>query len=234
MATKKECINLVRYSCILTSFIDCYFMRIIVVYLLAEGITPWVAVSIPIVMEFSRISSRGIKPIVQFALKIDYKKFHIFHMIAFFVLGIIISQCTSVYTIYLFTLIAGTFSGIKYSTVTKFNTSNKEFEPYCFIEEERASVIGGTLGLIVSQIVYDFSPIAYVLGYIVLIILGTFLSLFLKHIPVKDAVVPIKDEEILDGKEKKKTILVAVLFAMLAGLWCVGIRRFFRTSTSNK
>ena len=45
-------------------------------------------------------------------------------------------------TIYLFTLISGTLSGIKYSSRTKMNTQNKEYEPYCFIEEERSQVIG--------------------------------------------------------------------------------------------
>ena len=53
-----------------------------------------------------------------------------------------LSQCRNVYTIYLFTLISGTLSGIKYSSRTKMNTQNKEYEPYCFIEEERSQVIG--------------------------------------------------------------------------------------------
>jgi len=226
MATKKEHVNLVRWSCILTAFTDYYFMKIIVVYLLAQGVTPWVAVSIPIVMEFARIGSRGINFIVNLALKLNYKKYHIFHLIAFLLLGLIISQCTSVYTIYFFTLVSGVLSGIKHSTVTKFNTSNKKYEPYCFIEEERASVIGGTLGLIVSQLVYDFSPIAYVLGYVILIILGTFLSLFLKDIPVEDVMIQIDDEKILDKKEKKNTVFVSLLFAILAGCWCLGLGAF--------
>ena len=84
----------------------------------------------------------GVKPIAKIALKVDYKKYHIFHLIAFLCLGIIISQCRNVYTIYLFTLISGTLSGIKYSSRTKMNTQNKEYEPYCFIEEERSQVIG--------------------------------------------------------------------------------------------
>ena len=76
-------------------------------------------------------------------------------MIAFLCLGIIISKCRSIYTIYLFTLISGTLSGIKYSSITKMNTQNKEYEPYCLIEEERTNVIGGTLGLLISQFIYD-------------------------------------------------------------------------------
>ena len=107
----------------------------------------------------------GVKPIAKFALKVDYKKYHIFHLIAFLCLGIIISQCRNVYTIYLFTLISGTLSGIKYSSITKMNTQNKEYEPYCFIEEERSQVIGGTLGLLASQFIYDISPRIYIMGY---------------------------------------------------------------------
>ena len=134
MATKKDYINLIRWSCIIDSFNNHYFIRIIVIYLLSQNVTPWVAVSIPIVLEFARLISRGFNPIVKFALKVDYKKYHIFHLIAFLTLGIIISQCRSVYTIYFFTLISGTLSGIKYSSITNMNTQNKEYEAYCFIE----------------------------------------------------------------------------------------------------
>ncbi len=142
MNTKKQYINLIRLSCIIDSFNDHYFIRVIVLYLLSQNVTPWIAVSIPVVLDFARLISRGIKPIAKLALKVDYKKYHIFHLIAFLILGIIISQCRSVYTIYLFTLISGILTGMKKSTVTKINTQNKEFEPFCFIEEERSQVIG--------------------------------------------------------------------------------------------
>ena len=79
MATKKDYINLIRWSCIIDSFNNHYFIRIIVLYLLAQNVTPWIAVSIPIVLEFARLISRGFKPIVKLALKVDYKKYHIFH-----------------------------------------------------------------------------------------------------------------------------------------------------------
>ena len=158
MATKKDYINLIRWSCIIDSFNNHYFIRIIVLYLLSQNVTPWIAVSIPIVLEFARLLSRGIDCIAKFALTLDYKKYHIFHLIAFLFLGLIIARCRNVYTIYFFTLISGTLSGIKYSTITKMNTQNKEYEPYCFIEEERSQVIGGALGLITSQFIYDLNP----------------------------------------------------------------------------
>lgn len=222
MATKKDYINLIRWSCIIDSFTNFYFIRIIVIYLLSQNVTPWVAVSIPIVLEFARLISRGFKPIAKFALKVDYKKYHIFHLISFLCLGIIISGCRSVYTIYLFTLISGTLSGIKHSTITKMNTQNKEYEPYCFIEEERSQVIGGTLGLLISQFVYDISPKLYLLGYLVLIVIGTFLSMLLRRIPDEDDMESIDNHKGLDKKSKKNTIIVTSLFGILAGFWCMG------------
>ena len=222
MATKKDYINLIRWSCIIDSFTNFYFIRIIVIYLLSQKVIPWVAVSIPIVLEFARLISRGVKPIAKFALKVDYKKYHIFHLIAFLCLGIIISQCRSVYTIYLFTLISGTLSGIKYSSRTKMNTQNKEYEPYCFIEEERSQVIGGTLGLLVSQFIYDINSKIYIIGYAILIVVGVILSLLLKKIPEEDVMKSFDKNRILDKKSKKDTILVTSLFGILAGFWCMG------------
>ena len=222
MATKKDYINLIRWSCIIDSFTNHYFIRIIVIYLLSQNVTPWIAVSIPIVLEFARLISRGFKPIVKFALKVDYKKYHIFHLIAFLCLGFIISQCRSVYTIYLFTLISGTLSGIKYSSITKMNTQNKEYEPYCFIEEERSQVIGGTLGLLASQFIYDINPTLYLFGYLILIVIGTLLSMLLKRVPAEDVMESIDENKVLDKKSKNNTILVTSLFAILAGFWCMG------------
>lgn len=226
MATKKKYINLIRWSCILDSFNNHYFIRIIVIYLLSQNVEPWVAVSIPIVLEFARLISRGVKPIVKFALKVDYKKYHIFHLIAFLCLGIIISQCKNVYIIYLLTFISGTLSGIKYSTITKMNTQNKRYEPYCFIEEERSQVIGGTLGLLVSQFIYDINPKIYLLGYIVLIVLGVLFSSLLKNIPNEDIMKPIDEKIVLDKKNRNNTVIVTILFAAIAGFWCMALGGF--------
>ncbi|MBP3707279.1 MAG: hypothetical protein J6J36_01545 [Clostridia bacterium] len=222
MATKKEYINLIRWSCIIASFTDYYFFRIIVLYLLSQSVTPWVAVSIPIVLEFAKLISRGFGFIAKFSLKVDYKKYHVFYLIAFLVLGIIISQCRSIYTIYIFTTISGILSGIKEQIVTRLSTSNKDYESYCFIEEERAQVMGGTLGLIVSQFIFDYSHKLYILGYVVLIIVGTVLNLFLKNIKECDVMIPINEEVKLNKKDRNNTIIVALLYGIIAGLWCMG------------
>lgn len=221
MTLKKDYINLIRWSCILDSFIEHYFIRSIVLYLLSKGVTPWVAVSIPIILEFARLISRGFKPIAKLSLGLDYKKYHIFHLIAFLSLGIIISQCKSVYTIYLFTIISGILTGIKHSTITKLNTTNKEFESYCFIEEERSQVIGGVLGLIISQYIYDYNMKLYIIGYFILIIIGTILSLFLKEVKIDDNMKKIESKLDLNKIEKKNIIISTTLFGIIVGLWCI-------------
>lgn len=222
MITKKDYINLLRWSVIIDSFNYHYFIRIIVLYLLAQNVTPWIAVSIPVVLQFATLISRGFKPIVKFAIKVNYKKYHIFNLVAFLILGLLISQCKSVYTIYLLTLIAGVLAGIKDSSITKIDTQNKEYEPYCFIEEERDRVIGATLGLVTSQFIYDFNPLMYLVGYILLIIIGTMLSFMIKNIPSEDVMESIDETKPLDKKSRNNTILVTTLFGILAGFWCMG------------
>lgn len=226
MSSKKDYINLIRWSCIIDSFTNFYFMRSIVLYLLAQNVTPWIAVSIPIVLEFARLISRGFSFLVKLALKVDYKKYHIFHLIAFLLLGLIISQCRSVYTIYGFTIISGILSGIKYSSITKLNTSNKDYESYCFIEEERSQVIGGTLGLIISQFIFDYNKKIYIIGYIFLIIVGTLLSSLLNNVKTNDVMTPISQEKELTKNDKKSTIIITSLFGILAGCWCMGLGGF--------
>lgn len=222
MSTKKDYINLIRWSCIIDSFTRHYFIRIIVIYLLSQNVTPWIAVSIPIVLEFARLISRGFNPIIKFALKVDYKKYHIFHLIAFILLSLLISQSRNIYSLYFFTLLSGVLSGIKFSSITKINTQNKEYEPYCFIEEERANVVGGTLGLIISQFIYDINSKLYLFGFIILLVIGTLLSLLLNNVVEEDIMEPLEETKELDKESKKNTILVTTLFALLAGFWCIG------------
>lgn len=226
MATKKDYLNLIRWSCIIDYFTRYYFIRIIVIYLLNQGVTPWVAVSIPIVLEFSRLISRGFNFIAKFALKVDFKNYHIFHLLSTLVLGVIISQCRSVFTIYFFTIISGFLSGIRNSTLTKLNTQNKEYEPYCFIEEERSAIIGSTLGLLISQFIYDINPLLYFIGLVVLTVIGIICSLFLKRVPNEDIMEPVDNDEVIDEKSKKNLVLTTSLYAILVGFWCLGLGGF--------
>ena len=160
-------LNLIRRTVIGNSFLLQYFIKIVVVYMLANNVIAWVAVSIPVVLEFSKMLSRGFKKIINIAINTNYKKYHLIYLLVMSLIFIIISQSHNIIIIYLFTIILGFISGINDSCVTRINTSNKQYESYCLIEEERSSVIGATLGLIISQILYDFNPLIYVLGFVI-------------------------------------------------------------------
>ena len=222
MSSKKQFINIIRWSTIIDSFANNYFLRSIVLFLLANNVTPWIAVSIPIVLEFARMISRGFKFIFKIALNIDYKKFHIFYLFTFLIMCFLLTKCESVYTIYPLVIIMGFISGTNESCKTAINTSNEEYESYCFIEEERANVIGVTLGLIVGQFIYDFNKTAYILGYFVILIIGIVISLFIKNIKISDySKFEINTEKNLSSKEKRQTFLVGSLFGIFGGLWCM-------------
>ena len=145
-------INVIRRTVIGNSFLLQYFLKMVVVYMLANNVMTWVAVSIPVVLEFSKMLSRGFKKIINIAINTNYKRYHLIYLLIISLIFLIISQSHNIVIIYSLTIILGFLSGINDSCVTRINTSNKKYEAYCLIEEERSSVIGATLGLIVSQI----------------------------------------------------------------------------------
>ena len=220
---KKKYLNIVRLSSFLQHFLMAYFIKMVVVYLLKNDVTPWIAVSIPVVLEFSRMISRAFKKIVAFSIKADYRKIHIFHFVSFTLLIVLISQCRSVYTIYLFTILAGFITGVRACSATRLITSNQEYESYGFIEDERASVIGLTLGYILSQSIYDFSPLIYILGYVVIGVISIILCLCIKDVPKNDVMEPLNDYNTLTKTQKNNALIVTILFGILAGLWCISL-----------
>lgn len=220
---KKNYLNLIRISSFLHHFLIAYFVKIMVVYMLENGVTPWVAVSVPVVLEFSRMMARCFKSVIKIALKIDFKKIHIFHFVSFTFLALVISQCRSVYAIYLFTIIAGVITGIKGSSVTKLNTSNKEYESYCLMEDERFGIIGLTLGYVISQFVYDISSLLYIISYFVIGVVGIVISLFIHDVPNSDCMISYDECEELTSSEKKSFLIVSLLFGFIAGFWCMSL-----------
>lgn len=216
-------INVIRRTVIGNSFLLQYFLKIVVVYMLANNVTTWVAVSIPVVLEFSKMLSRGFKKIINIAINTNYKKYHLIYLLVISLIFIIISQSHNVIIIYLFTIILGFISGINDSCVTRINTSNKQYESYCLIEEERSSVIGATLGLIISQILYDFNPSIYVLGFV---IFGMCIFILNSNIPniesTDDCMKSIDNDKPLSKKEKKKIYIVTILYGIEVGAWCMG------------
>lgn len=224
----KSYINVIRRTVISNSFLLQYFLKIVVIYLLSHNVTTWIAVSIPVVLEFSKMLSRGFKKIMNIAVKINYKKYYLIYILISTILFFIISQSHSIYIIYFLTIILGFLSGINNSCITKIDTSNKEYEPYCLMEEERSSVIGATLGLIVSQILYDIHPNLYIIGFI---IFG--LSIFIINLTIpnmdetNDVMESIDDTEELSIDEKKNIIIVSTLYALITGAWCIGINAYY-------
>ncbi len=227
VVTKKEYLSLIRYSCFMNAFINYYFLRMIVIYQLSNNVTTWVAVSIPIVFEFALMISRAMPALVEFASKVNYKKYHIFHLISFTLLGFMLTIFKDVYIIYFLTIIMGILTGMKYTSSTRLSVSNKKYESYCFVEEERSTVVGGTLGLLMSQSIYEISPVLYKAGYIVLLVIGTIMSFYLKNINTvidedKDKERKIEVREKLSKKERGETQLITCLYGILVGFWCMG------------
>ena len=220
-------LNLIRRTVIGNSFLLQYFIKIVVVYMLANNVITWVAVSIPVVLEFSKMLSRGFKKIINIAINTNYKKYHLIYLLVMSLIFIIISQSHNIIIIYLFIIILGFISGINDSCVTRINTSNKQYESYCLIEEERSSVIGATLGLIISQILYDFNPLIYVLGFV---IFGLGIFILNSNIPniesTYDCMTSINDDNPLSKSEKKKIYIVTILYGIEVGAWCMGLSAF--------
>ena len=220
-------IKVIRKTVIGNSFLLQYFLKIVVVYMLANNVVPWIAVSIPVVLEFSKMLSRGFKKIINIAISINYKKYHLIYLLIISFIFLIISQSHSVIIVYFFTILLGFLSGINDSCVTRINTSNIKYESYCLVEEERSSVIGATLGLIVSQIIYDLNPLIYILGFI---IFGITIFIINSNIPniesKEDCMKPVEDDKVLSKKEKKNIYLITILYGVEVGAWCMGLAAF--------
>ena len=216
-------LSVIRKTVIGNSFLLQYFLKIVVVYMLANGVTTWVAVSIPVVLEFSKMLSRGFRKIINIAVKANYRRYFLLYILITCIICLVISQSHNLYIIYLLTIILGFLSGINDSCVTRIDTSNKEYESFCLMEEERASVIGGTLGLMISQVFYDINPIVYILGFILLGVIIFAININIPNIEAKDdCMEPINEENQLSNTEKKNISIVTILYALLAGAWCMG------------
>lgn len=220
-------INVIRRTVIGNSFLLQYFLKIVVVYMLANNVTTWVAVSIPVVLEFSKMLSRGFKKIINIAINTNYKRYHLIYLLIISLIFLIISQSHNIVIIYSLTIILGFLSGINDSCVTRINTSNKKYEAYCLIEEERSSVIGATLGLIVSQIIYDLNPLIYILGFVIFGIVIFVLNSNIPNIESKeDCMEPINNDKPLFKNEKKNIFIITILYGIEVGAWCMGLSAF--------
>ena len=228
----KDYIKLIRYTCIIDNIMYFYFIRIIVLVLLNNNVVTWCAVSIPLVLELTRLLSRTITKSLEFSIRVNFKKYHLFYIIAFSIISIIITTLSNIYLIYILSLLLGFITGIRRSSVLNFNTSNYDYESYLFMEEERSQVIGGTIGLILSQTLFDINYILHSfklllsllhLFYIVIILLELITSKYTKNIIISN---DIKEYKIINNSDKKNIKLLTILFGILASIWYIGTYSF--------
>ena len=213
----KDYIKLIRYTCIIDNIMYFYFIRIIVLILLNKNIVNWISVSIPIVLELSRLLSRTINKVLDFSIKINFKKYHLIYIISFSIISIIITLSNNVILIYLLTFILGLLTGIRRSSVLNFNTSNNNYESKLFMEEERSQVIGASIGLILSQLLYDINYIYYILFYLIIIIFSILINKYTKNIIIS------YNYEKKEEKIDKILIKKVILFGILSSLWYIAI-----------
>ena len=213
----KDYIKLIRYTCIIDNIMYFYFIRIIVLILLNKNIVNWISVSIPIVLELSRLLSRTINKALDFSIKINFKKYHLIYIISFSIISIIITLSNNVILIYLLTFILGLLTGIRRSSVLNFNTSNNKYESKLFMEEERSQVIGASIGLILSQLLYDINYIYYILFYLIIILFSILINKYTKNIIIN------YNYEKKEEKIDKILIKKVILFGILSSLWYIAI-----------
>lgn len=213
----KDYIKLIRYTCIIDNIMYFYFIRIIVLILLNKNIVNWISVSIPIVLELSRLLSRTINKILDFSIKINFKKYHLIYIISFSIISITITLSNNVILIYILTFILGLLTGIRRSSVLNFNTSNNKYESKLFMEEERSQVIGASIGLILSQLLYDINYIYYILFYLIIILFSILINKYTKNIIIN------YNYEKKEEKIDKTLIKKVILFGILSSLWYIAI-----------
>lgn len=213
----KDYIKLIRYTCIIDNIMYFYFIRIIVLILLNKNIVNWISVSIPIVLELSRLLSRTINKVLDFSIKINFKKYHLIYIISFSIISIIITLSNNIILIYLLTFILGLLTGIRRSSVLNFNTSNNNYESKLFMEEERSQVIGASIGLILSQLLYDINYIYYILFYLIIILFSILINKYTKNIIIS------YNYEKKEEKIDKILIKKVILFGILSSLWYIAI-----------
>lgn len=100
-------LNVIRKTVTSNSFLLQYFLKIVVVYMISNGVTTWVAVSIPVVLEFSQTLSRGFRKIIKIAVNINYKKYFLIYILMTAMICLLISQSHNLCVIYALTIILG-------------------------------------------------------------------------------------------------------------------------------
>lgn len=221
---KKNYLSIIRGTCFIYSFNLQYFLRIVVVYLLAVGVEPWVAVSIPLVFEFARSGIESFKPFMKLSVKVNFKYCNIVHIIIFLALAFAITQCRTVWSIYPIVIVMGIVTGIKYGACLKLYTQNKKLESVCLVCDERSFALGSIFGLLVSQIVYDINPMFYIIGFAALLVVEVLITIFFKQAPKED--IMTEETGTLTKRERNDVLKTTIPFAIFVGTCWVALFAF--------
>ena len=85
------------------------------------------------------------------------------------------------------------------------------------MEEERSQVIGASIGLILSQLLYDINYIYYILFYLIIILFSILINKYTKNIIIS------YNYEKKEEKIDKILIKKVILFGILSSLWYIAI-----------
>lgn len=215
-------LNIIKKTSFMGNFTAQYLSRIIIVYLLAQGVTTWVAVSIPIIIELGRSLTRIIPKIAEIPIKISYKKCYFLYAILFTVFSLAMTMCTSVYTIWFFALLIGLAFGIWSISLNVLDTSVSKYQSSYLFEDEKYHLLGATSGLIISQIVYDINPILYIIGFVFVALLNTLVCINISSVKnLNDEMTPYDENIKIDKGVKKELFIMTFFFGVLVGLMSI-------------
>lgn len=215
-------LNIIKKTSFMGNFTAQYLSRIIIVYLLAQGVTNWVAVSIPIVIELGRSLTRIIPWTAKIPVKVDYKSCYFLYAILFTVFSLAMAMCTTVYTIWLFALLIGLAFGIWSISLNVLDTSTSKYQSDCLFEDEKYHLLGATAGFLISQIIYDISPSLYIVGFVVVALFNTIVCMNISNVKeLHDEMKPYDENVKIDGGVKRELFVTTFFFGVLVGLMSI-------------
>lgn len=218
----KSYLNIIKKTSFMGNFTAQYLSRIIIVYLLAQGVTTWVAVSIPIIIELGRSLTRIIPKTAQIPVKISYKSCYFLYAILFTVFSLAMAMSTSIYTIWLFALLIGLAFGIWSISLNVLDTSNSKYQSDCLFTDEKYHLLGATAGLMISQVIYDISPSLYIVGFVVVALFNTLICMNISGVEnIKDEMKPFDEKVKIDNDTKRELFVVTFFFGVLVGLMSI-------------
>jgi len=222
--TKKDYLSTIRRSVVMDNFLYFFLFSLISVYLLSQGVTPWVAVSIPLVLRIARLITSSSSLCLKISLKISYKKIYMWFIFLQTTLGVLLLNMRSPFTIIPITILCGIINGVCKMSVTALNTQNPRFESHCLITWERSIVIGSLLGSLFGQLVFDIGYVPYLIIFIAIGIFSLTFNISMKDIRVANNTASDTDANAafdtkLSPYEKRKIFVCSSIYAIFISMW---------------